>query len=66
MAINLNNAGSGAEHPDDGLLEDARMAASSDWEESFVADLLDRRQRHGANFSLSARERNKLYEISGE
>lgn len=60
MAINLND-----EHPDDGLLEDARMSASSDWEESFVADLLDRRSRHGFNFSLSERERAKLLEITG-
>lgn len=61
MALNLND-----EHPDDGLLEDARMAASTDWEEGFVADLLDRRKRQGFNFSLSGRERDKLHEISGE
>lgn len=66
MALNLNEAGPGASHPDDALLEDARMAASSDWEESFCADLLDRRSRHGANFGLSERERAKLIEITGE
>jgi hypothetical protein len=61
MAINLND-----EHPDDELIEDARMAASTDWEESFCRSILDRRQRHGANFNLSERERSKLIEISSE
>lgn len=65
MALNLNQAGPGAEHPDDELLEDARMAASTDWEESFVADLLDRRNRQGANFTLSSAQRDKLEEIIG-
>lgn len=65
MGLNLNDAGPGASHPDDALLEDARMAAATDWEEDFVANLLHRRSRHGANFNMSERERAKLIEIAG-
>ena len=58
--LNLNN-----EHPDDVLLEDARMAASSDWEETFVADMLEKRRKFGLNFRLTDGQREKLEEIAG-
>lgn len=64
MAINLNTAGPGAEHPDDALLEDARMNASADWAEELIASLIGRRQRLGANFSLSERERELVERIA--
>jgi hypothetical protein len=59
MAIDFNDR----EHRDDGLLEEARMAASTDWEEEFVADLIARRKRYGAGFELTDRQREKLGEI---
>lgn len=64
MAINLNTAGPGAEHPDDALLEEARMNADADWAEELIASLLVRRKRHGANFSMSDRERELVERIS--
>lgn len=64
MAINLNTAGPGAEHPDDALLEEARMNASADWAEELIASLLSRRRRLGANFSLSKRERELAERIA--
>lgn len=64
MAINLNTAGPGAEHPDDAMLEDARMNASEDWAEELISSLLNRRKRHGANFSLSKRERELAERIA--
>lgn len=63
--MDLNKAGPGAEHPDDELLEDARMAASSQWAEDFVADQLERRKEYGANFTLSDRQRATLRTIAG-
>lgn len=51
------------EHPDDGLLEDALMAASTDWEEGFVDDLLKRRERWMSKFTLSDAQRAKLEQI---
>lgn len=59
MPINLND-----QHPDDALLEDARMNADADWAEELIASLLDRRRRLGANFSLSARERELVERIA--
>lgn len=52
------------EHPDDMLLEEARMAAESDWEEEFVADLLKRRNRYAEQFTLTNRQRDKLKQIA--
>jgi hypothetical protein len=59
MPINLND-----EHPDDALLEDARMNADSDWAEEFIANLLRRRREFGGNFSLSDRERELVERIA--
>lgn len=53
----------GPDHPDDLLLEEARMSAETDWEEDFVADLLKNRTRYGAAFRLSDAQREKLEEI---
>jgi hypothetical protein len=51
-------------HPDDELIEDARMAASSDWEEEFIADIIERRQRFGRAFMLTPKQREKLQQIA--
>ena len=59
MAINLN-----PDHPDDALLEDARMNAESDWAEEFIANLLRRRREYGGNFRLSDRERELVERIA--
>lgn len=64
MAIDFNTPRASDEHPDDGLLEDARMAASSDWEEGFVTDLLARRKQYGTRFRLSDAQRAKLEQIA--
>jgi hypothetical protein len=61
MALDLNQS---PNHPDDLLLEEARMAASSDWEESFVADQLKRRAEWGGAFKLTDAQRSKLEEIA--
>lgn len=53
----------GPDHPDDLLLEEARMSAETDWEENFVADLLKNRNRYGAAFRLTDPQRDKLQEI---
>lgn len=58
MAINLND-----EHPDDALLEDARMNASTQWEEAFIAGLLERRKKYGGNFHLSDAQREIVERI---
>lgn len=59
--LNLND-----EHPDDALLEDARMNAATDWEEKFVADQLTRRKQYGLNFTLTDAQRETLKKIAGE
>lgn len=58
--MDLNN-----NHPDDAILEDARMSADNDWEENFIASLLDRRKRMAEAFSLSDREREIVLRIGG-
>lgn len=52
------------DHPDDELIEDARMQASSDREEEFIADMLRLRQQYGASFKLSADQRSWLQKIA--
>ena len=47
----------------DTLLDDARMAAVTDWEEGFVADLIERRKTWGDRFELTPAQRTKLEEI---
>lgn len=50
----------------DALLNEARMQASTDWEEDFIADLLDRFERFGSAMSLSERQLETVRRIAGE
>lgn len=59
MPINLN-----PDHPDDALLEEARMNADSDFAEQFIASLLKRRREYGGSFRLSDRERELVERIA--
>lgn len=61
MTVDLN----APDHPDDGLLEYARMAASTNWEESFAADMLRLRGKLGLRFIITARQRASLKKIAG-
>jgi hypothetical protein len=56
---------SGSDHPDAELIEEARMAAGTDWEEQFVADILARIRRN-PGYSLSVAQRAKLEAIAYE
>lgn len=51
-------------HPLDDLLEDARMAAATDWEENFVDDMLANRKRWGARWTPTAAQEAKLRQIA--
>lgn len=48
------------------LLEDARMAAGSDWEETFVADMKTRYGQYGENMFISNSQLDKLNKIAYE
>lgn len=61
-AISLNDDG----HPLDELLEDARMAADSVWEEEFVADMLGNRKKYGNHWRPTDMQIAKLRQIAGE
>lgn len=63
MAIDLNSSAR-PDHPDDLLIEEARMAAETDWEEDFVASILGRRAKYGLSFRLTDAQREKLTEIA--
>lgn len=52
------------EHPLDSLLEDARMAASTDWEEQFVADMTEKRKKYGSKWHVSVGQERKLRQIA--
>lgn len=52
------------DHPDDELIEDARMQASNDREEEFVADIKRLRNKLGLGFKLSADQRAWLQRIA--
>ena len=52
------------DHPDDSLIEDARMNASNEWEEHFVAGMIYQRKTYGLRFTLTAAQRSKLEEIA--
>lgn len=54
------------DHPLDELLEDARMAASSDWEEEFVDSQLQARKCYGQNWYPTDRQIDKLKQIVGK
>lgn len=53
-------------HPQAALIEEARMAADSDWEEEFVADIIEKVGRYGASFSLHSGQLAKLRQIAGQ
>ena len=55
----------GDDHPLDELLEDARMAASSEWEEEFVDSQIENRKRYGRRWEPTDRQVNKLKQITG-
>jgi hypothetical protein len=57
-------AGVEIEHEHDALLEDARMAASTDWEADFVADQLVNREKYGARWRPTDGQVAKLREIA--
>jgi hypothetical protein len=57
-------AGGEIEHELDELLEDARMAASTDWEEDFVADQLANREKYGARWRPTDGQIKKLRKIA--
>jgi hypothetical protein len=48
------------------LLEDARMNASTDWEESFVADMKERFEKYGMGMFISDAQQKHLERIAGE
>lgn len=48
------------------LLEDARMAASSDWEETFVADMKAKYEQYGEDMFISNAQLDKLNKIVNE
>ena len=60
MAINLTED----DHSDDELIEDARMNASTKWEEDFVSDIIGRRKTYGLRFMLTPAQRSKLEQIA--
>jgi hypothetical protein len=65
MGLDFNKSPGGEiEHQLDELLEDARMAASTDWEEDFVADQLANREKYGARWQPTELMVLKLKEIA--
>ena len=60
--IDLNEA----DHPLDELLEDARMAAATDWEEEFMADQIKNRQHYGLNWEPTPMQIAKMRQIAGQ
>ncbi len=48
------------------LLEDARMNAANDWEESFVADMKDRYTQYGRRMFISDAQKEHLERIAND
>ena len=48
------------------LLEDARMNAANDWEESFVADMKDRYTEYGRRMFISDAQKDHLERIAND
>lgn len=48
-----------------GLLEDARMNASSDWDESFVASMKERFDKYGRSMYISESQSKQIARIAG-
>ena len=49
----------------EGLLENARMNAANDWEESFVADMKTRFEEYGMSMFISEAQQKRLEHIDG-
>ena len=49
----------------EGLLENARMNAANDWEESFVADMKTRFEEYGMSMFISEAQQKRLERIDG-
>ncbi|MBP8789661.1 MAG: hypothetical protein KBH41_19790 [Azonexus sp.] len=50
----------------EGIMEDARMNASTDWEESFVADMKERFDKYGMGMFISDAQREHLERIAND
>ena len=48
------------------LLEEARMNAANDWEESFVADMKDRYTQYGRRMFISDSQQEHLERIAND
>ena len=48
------------------LLEDARMNAANDWEETFVSDLRDRYAQYGRRMFLTEAQQQHLERIASD
>ena len=48
------------------LIEDARMNAANDWEESFVADMKDRYAEFGRRMFISDAQKDHLERIAND
>ena len=48
------------------LIEDARMNAANDWEESFVADMKDRYTEYGRRMFISDAQQQHLERIAND
>lgn len=61
MPLNLNGK---PDHPTAELIEDARMQASTEWEEEFCADIASRAELYGDRLVLTSAQRAKLHAIA--
>lgn len=48
------------------LVESARMNAANDWEENFIAGIVDKFKKYGSNMYLSDLQLEHLKRIAGE
>ena len=55
-----------AEKEFEALIEDARMNAANDWEESFVADMKDRYTEYGRRMFISDAQQQHLERIAND
>lgn len=50
----------------EGMIENARMNAANEWEESFVADIKERFAMYGKRMFISDAQRDKLERIASD
>ncbi len=50
----------------EGILDRARMNASTDWEESFVSDMQERFDKYGMSMYISEAQQDQLERIADE